>query len=186
LLRGRNGRDCVGSHLLAPEHGVKALGACFLRERVVRDHPGKADAGEHHDGRLHGEPAGDLLLQGVGKADDAGVRAGEDDIAALDVGGDLGVPEGCRDLPEICHRHLVPAADVNAAQQGNVSGHLPGTLHQRRPGLLVLSSGRLGVLRCLLRAGFDVVPLCPVRPMRLMWLPRCRRPARGCGRRTRS
>jgi hypothetical protein len=39
-----------------------ALRACFTREGVVRDHLGKACAGEHHDGGVDGEAAGDLLL----------------------------------------------------------------------------------------------------------------------------
>lgn len=72
---------------------MQALGVRFPWEGVVGDHLGKTGAGEHDDGGLHGEAAGDLLLQGVCEAGDAGVRAGEHKIAAAEVGGDPGVPE---------------------------------------------------------------------------------------------
>jgi hypothetical protein len=60
------------------------------------------------------------------------LRAAEEQVPALDVGADVTVPECGRHLPEVGHRDPVAPADVDAAQQGDVAGHLLSHLHDGR------------------------------------------------------
>ena len=59
----------------------------------------------------------------VARASVVGLAAGEHHVAALDVGRHVSVAEPGHDRAQIRHRDLVTAADVDAAQQGDVSGH---------------------------------------------------------------
>ena len=64
------------------------------------------------------------LVQGDGQLGGRPCPAGEDHVPALDVGGDLGVAERSRDLPQVRHRHPVATGEVDRAQQGNVGPHV--------------------------------------------------------------
>ena len=46
----------------------------------------------------------------------------EEDVAALDGGGDVGVAELLKEIAEVSHREFVVAADVDAAEQDDVGG----------------------------------------------------------------
>ena len=53
-----------------------------------------------------------------------GAIGAQDHVAAGDVGGDLRVAVRLEEVAQGRHRHLVPAADVDPAQEDEVSGHL--------------------------------------------------------------
>ena len=65
------------------------------------------------------------------------VSAGaEDHVAALDVGGHVGMPERGHDVAQVRHRDLVVPTEVDPAQQRDVSSHAT-TLARRPPARIV-------------------------------------------------
>jgi len=93
LLRGRDGAGLVGTELGASEQCVQALGVRLVRERVGRDHRSQLGARQHHQPRAHAQPLADPLLQRRHQRARVRIRAGEHDVAALDVRRHLGVSE---------------------------------------------------------------------------------------------
>jgi acyl-coenzyme A thioesterase PaaI-like protein len=112
-------------HSFATEHGVQAPGIHLCRERVIGDYLREFGSGDDHDGRPHGKPGGDLQLESVSELGRIGLGRAEYQVAALDIGRHIAMAEPGRELAEVGHRHLVMTPDVDAPQQGQVSGHEP-------------------------------------------------------------
>ena len=133
---GRDTRDAASVYCVPMNDGMHVSGVRLVRERVVRDHLRQIRPGKHDDGWPHAKSARDLGLQRVGQARRVGVGGGEQQVAALDVGSDLSVPERGGHIAQVRHRYLAAAADVDAAQQREISGHPPS--------LALLVSGQPG------------------------------------------
>ena len=52
-----------------------------------------------------------------------GVVAGEQRVAAVEAGADVRVPHGAEDFAQVGHRHPLGLAEVDPAQECDISGH---------------------------------------------------------------
>jgi hypothetical protein len=89
-------------------------------------------ASEDYDRGPHAQVLGDGALERRRDRRGIGLLAGEDHVAALDVGRYVGVAKTQHDLTQVGHGDSVAAADVDPAQQGDVGRHA-GILPWTRP-----------------------------------------------------
>jgi DNA invertase Pin-like site-specific DNA recombinase len=114
----------VFGQLRPAEDGVQGLRVVLAGERVVLDDLLEFVLRDHDHAAGDVELAGDGLFQLAGQPGGVGLLAGEDRVAALDVGGHIGVPEAGHQVPQLGHGHLVAPADVDAPQQGDMGPHI--------------------------------------------------------------
>jgi len=100
-------------------HGAVRRG---LRKRIVRQHLRNIRSAAHqHADRLAGIGLQSLFKRGLDGG--FGLAAGEDDIAAGDEGADGSEPQLLADIPEVAHRQLAGAADIDRTQQRHERAH---------------------------------------------------------------
>jgi hypothetical protein len=79
--------------------------------------------GKNDDLGLHAQVLGDGALERRGDRRGVGFLAGEDHVAALNVGRHLGVAQPQHNLTQVGHGDPVAAADIDPAQQGDMGRH---------------------------------------------------------------
>ena len=119
--RGLQRGGPVGLRDVVQERDVQLLGVVgAVTERVQRHHRGELLVGAHHHVDAQPELVLDRLLQLLpdGRLLGLRVRRGERDVAALQVGVDVAVPELLEQGPQVGHLDPVGAAQVDRPQQG--------------------------------------------------------------------
>jgi hypothetical protein len=115
--RLHNGRRWFLDH--EPDVQLRGVGA---RERVRLHDLRELCGGAQHNAWLDAELLGDRSLEGLRRHR---LLRREDHVAALDERAHVGVAERLDERTQVGHRHLVLAADVDAAEQSHIARHQP-------------------------------------------------------------
>ncbi len=115
----------LGPQRLLQEDDVVAIGVGIRAERPGRpvDRCPHLLQAAHNHARLVGERARQQLLQADGQVGHRRPGCCEEDVPALDVGGNVLEPVRLQTRAQVGHPDQVPAADVDAAQESQVLGH---------------------------------------------------------------